>query len=161
VAAPSEVTVEYRADGIWLGIGERRGAATLHDEGNDCFFLQFGDDGVQVQIEEQAGDLRLLIGEHDYRLRRLDPLRGAGDAYVAEASLAAPMPGRVIAQLVATGSAVAKGAPLLILEAMKMEHTICAPANGTVRGYRAAVGEQVREGWELIEFEATPMGPPQ
>jgi 3-methylcrotonyl-CoA carboxylase alpha subunit len=37
---------------------------------------------------------------------------------------------------------------------MKMEHTICAPANGTVRGYRAAVGEQVREGWDLIEFEA-------
>jgi 3-methylcrotonyl-CoA carboxylase alpha subunit len=62
---------------------------------------------------------------------------------------------------VAAGSVVAKGAPLLILEAMKMEHTICAPDNGTVRGYRAAVGEQVREGWELIEFEATPTRPPQ
>jgi 3-methylcrotonyl-CoA carboxylase alpha subunit len=66
------------------------------------------------------------------------------------------MPGRVIAQLVAAGSAVRKGAPLLILEAMKMEHTLCAPANGTVRGFRAAVGEQVKEGAELIEFEATP-----
>jgi 3-methylcrotonyl-CoA carboxylase alpha subunit len=51
---------------------------------------------------------------------------------------------------------VRKGAPLLILEAMKMEHTLCAPANGTVRGYRAAVGEQVKEGAELIEFEANP-----
>jgi 3-methylcrotonyl-CoA carboxylase alpha subunit len=39
---------------------------------------------------------------------------------------------------------------------MKMEHTLCAPANGTVRGYRAAVGEQVKEGAELIEFEAAP-----
>ena len=159
-AAVSSVSVDYRADGLWLAIGQQRGAATLRAEGNDCFFLQYGDDAVQVQIEEQADVLQLLIGEHDHRLRRLDPLRGAGNAYVAEASLAAPMPGRVIAQLVAAGSAVAKGAPLLILEAMKMEHTICAPANGTVRAFRAAVGEQVREGWELIEFDATPTTTP-
>ncbi|HEY4974380.1 MAG TPA: biotin/lipoyl-containing protein, partial [Steroidobacteraceae bacterium] len=99
---------------------------------------------------------RIVIGDHDYRLRRRDPLRSSADAYVAQTSLAAPMPGRVIAQLVSAGSAVVKGAPLLILEAMKMEHTICAPADGTLRGYRAAVGEQVPEGCELIEFEATP-----
>jgi 3-methylcrotonyl-CoA carboxylase alpha subunit len=155
------VTVDYRADGLWLAIGERRDAASLSASGNDCFFLRYGDDGLQLQIEQQAGALRLLVGEHEYRLRWLDPLADAGQAYVAEASLAAPMPGRVIAQLVVAGSAVAKGAPLLILEAMKMEHTICAPANGTVRGYRAAVGEQVKEGWELIEFEPTPTRPPR
>jgi 3-methylcrotonyl-CoA carboxylase alpha subunit len=157
----ASVTVHYRADGLWLAIGERSGAATLRAEGNELFFLQYGDQGITVHIEEQAGALQLLIGEHEYRLRRRDPLRASGDAYVAEASLAAPMPGRVIAQLVAAGSAVEKGAPLLILEAMKMEHTICAPANGTVRGFRVAVGEQVREGLELIEFEATPLRPPQ
>ena len=161
VAPLLAVTVDYRTDGLWLAIGERRDAATLSASGNDCFFLRYGDDGVQLQIEQQAGTLRLLIGEHEYRLRWLDPLADAGQAYVAEASLAAPMPGRVIAQLVVAGSAVAKGAPLLILEAMKMEHTICAPANGTVRGYRAAVGEQVKEGWELIEFEPTPTRPPR
>jgi 3-methylcrotonyl-CoA carboxylase alpha subunit len=110
---------------------------------------------MRLQIEEEAGQLRIVIGDDEYRLRRRDPLRAASDAYVAEASLAAPMPGRVIAQLVAAGSAVVKGAPLLVLEAMKMEHTICAPANGTVRGYRAAVGEQVKEGWDLIDFEAS------
>jgi 3-methylcrotonyl-CoA carboxylase alpha subunit len=67
----------------------------------------------------------------------------------------APMPGRIIAQLAAAGSAVKRGAPLLVMEAMKMEHTICAPADGTVRAYRAAVGEQVQEGAELIEFDPT------
>ena len=157
--AVAAVTVHYRADGLWLVIGERSGAAMLRAEGNDCFFLQYGDDGMQLQIEQQAGALRLVVGEHEYRLRRRDPLRASGDAYVAEASLAAPMPGRVIAQLVVAGSTVTKGAPLLILEAMKMEHTICAPADGTVRGYRAAVGEQVREGCELIEFEAAAGSP--
>jgi 3-methylcrotonyl-CoA carboxylase alpha subunit len=42
----------------------------------------------------------------------------------------------------------------LILEAMKMEHTICAPAAGTVKSFRYAVGEQVADGAELVEFEA-------
>jgi len=64
------------------------------------------------------------------------------------------MPGRIISHVVAPGTKVTRGAPLLIMEAMKMEHTICAPANGTLRGYHAAVGEQVKEGSELIDFEA-------
>jgi 3-methylcrotonyl-CoA carboxylase alpha subunit len=158
-ASLAAVSVQYRADGLQLRIGEHSAAASLREEGNDRFYLQYGAAGAAMQIEHDAGQLRIVIGADEYRLRRRDPLRSSADAYVAEASLAAPMPGRVIAQLVAAGSAVAKGAPLLILEAMKMEHTICAPANGTVRGYRAAVGEQVPEGWDLIEFEVTPDGP--
>jgi 3-methylcrotonyl-CoA carboxylase alpha subunit len=158
-ASLAAVSVQYRADGLQLRIGEHSAAALLREEGNDRFFLQYGAEGAPLQIEQEAGQLRIVIGADEYRLRRRDPLRSSADAYVAEASLAAPMPGRVIAQLVAVGSTVAKGAPLLILEAMKMEHTICAPANGTVRGYRAAVGEQVREGWDLIEFEVESMSP--
>jgi 3-methylcrotonyl-CoA carboxylase alpha subunit len=154
--AVASVTVHYRPDGVQLSIGERSGGASLRAEENDMFSLQYGADGGRVQIEDDAGLLRIVIGGDDYRLRRRDALRSSAEAYVAEASLAAPMPGRVISQLVTAGSSVAKGAPLLILEAMKMEHTICAPANGIVRGYRAAVGEQVREGWDLVEFEATP-----
>jgi 3-methylcrotonyl-CoA carboxylase alpha subunit len=153
------VVVEYRPEGLWLGIGEHSASASLSAEGEDMFQLQFGTEGARVQIEEDAGQMRIVIGEAEFRLRRRDPLRLSGDAYVAEASLMAPMPGRVIAQLVEAGSTVVKGAPLLILEAMKMEHTICAPANGTLRGFRAAVGEQVREGVELIDFEVTPQSP--
>ncbi|MCB1944992.1 MAG: acetyl-CoA carboxylase biotin carboxyl carrier protein subunit, partial [Thauera sp.] len=44
--------------------------------------------------------------------------------------------------------------PLLILEAMKMEHTITAPAAGTVKAFRFGVGDQVGDGAELVEFEA-------
>jgi 3-methylcrotonyl-CoA carboxylase alpha subunit len=154
------VVVQYLPEGLSLGIGERSAGASLLDQGNDMFHLQYGAEGVRLQIEEDAGQLRILIGDDEFRARRRDPLHLGGDAYVAEASLAAPMPGRVIAQLVAAGTTVAKGSPLLILEAMKMEHTICAPANGILRGFRAAVGEQVREGVELIDFEvATPESP--
>jgi 3-methylcrotonyl-CoA carboxylase alpha subunit len=153
------VAVEYHGEGLRLAIGARSDVASLRAEGNGIFHLQYGAEGVRVQIEPDAGQLHIVIGSDEYRLRRRDPLRSSADAYVAEASLAAPMPGRVVAQLVAAGITVVKGAPLLILEAMKMEHTICAPADGTVRAYRAAVGEQVKEGWDLIDFEVTPGSP--
>lgn len=65
----------------------------------------------------------------------------------------APMPGKVIALVAAVGARVEKGAALLILEAMKMEHTITAPADGTVKAFCFAVGDQVGDGAELVEFE--------
>jgi 3-methylcrotonyl-CoA carboxylase alpha subunit len=68
-------------------------------------------------------------------------------------SLAAPMPGKVIQVLVEAGARVKKGEPLLILEAMKMEHTIAAPQDGTVKEIPYAAGEQVLEGAELIVLE--------
>ena len=68
-------------------------------------------------------------------------------------SLAAPMPGKVIQVLVKEGAKVKKGEPLLVLEAMKMEHTIAAPEDGTVKEVRYAAGEQVLEGAELIVLE--------
>jgi 3-methylcrotonyl-CoA carboxylase alpha subunit len=69
-------------------------------------------------------------------------------------SLAAPMPGKVIAVLVQKGAKVAKGTPLVILEAMKMEHTITAPRAGIVGEIRFAAGEQVDEGVDLLILEA-------
>jgi 3-methylcrotonyl-CoA carboxylase alpha subunit len=71
----------------------------------------------------------------------------------AGGSLAAPMPGRVIKLFVAPGAKVTKGEPLLILEAMKMEHTIAAPKDGTVKEIHYAAGEQVLEGAQLLELE--------
>ena len=67
--------------------------------------------------------------------------------------LLSPMPGKVIALLAKPGAAVEKGAPLLVLEAMKMEHTISAPHAGTVKSFRFAAGDQVEEGVALVEFE--------
>jgi 3-methylcrotonyl-CoA carboxylase alpha subunit len=67
--------------------------------------------------------------------------------------LTAPMPGRVLAVLVGEGQAVKRGMPLIVMEAMKMEHTVTAPRPGTVRRVGCAVGEQVKEGAELLILE--------
>ena len=103
------VAVTYAPEGLQLAIGERREAASLRAEGHDFHHLQLGADAVRLQIEPEAGQLRIVIGNDEYRVRRRDPLQSQADAYVAEASLAAPMPGRMIAQLVAAGTTVAKG----------------------------------------------------
>jgi 3-methylcrotonyl-CoA carboxylase alpha subunit len=77
----------------------------------------------------------------------------AGDAADAAGSLTAPMPGRIVKVMTKPGAKVGKGEALLILEAMKMEHTITAPAEGTVKTVHYAAGEQVLEGAELVTIE--------
>jgi 3-methylcrotonyl-CoA carboxylase alpha subunit len=92
-------------------------------------------------------------GEH-FALTYNDPLAHAGEAESEGGRLTAPMPGKIVAVLVDKGKAVEKGAPLLIMEAMKMEHTIAAPANGVVEELLYAVGDQVAEGAQLLAFKA-------
>jgi 3-methylcrotonyl-CoA carboxylase alpha subunit len=72
--------------------------------------------------------------------------------HAGEGSLLAPMPGRVVALAAEPGQHVQKGAPLMILEAMKMECTVHAPVAGSVRLFHFAAGDQVTEGAELLEF---------
>jgi 3-methylcrotonyl-CoA carboxylase alpha subunit len=67
-------------------------------------------------------------------------------------SMAAPMPGVVTKILVRPGDVVTKGAPLVILEAMKMEHQIVAPHDGTVSAVHCREGEMVQPGVELVSL---------
>ncbi|MCC6623859.1 MAG: biotin/lipoyl-binding protein [Deltaproteobacteria bacterium] len=66
------------------------------------------------------------------------------------------MPGKVVKVLVQPGDVVTKGQPLLVVEAMKMEHALKAPRPGRVTLVRAAAGEQVVPGAPLVELEDAP-----
>ncbi|HEY8849187.1 MAG TPA: biotin/lipoyl-containing protein [Thermoanaerobaculia bacterium] len=68
-------------------------------------------------------------------------------------SMSAPMPGVVLKILTSAGDVVAKGAPLIILEAMKMEHAIVAPYDGRVTAVNCQEGELVQPGNDLIELD--------
>lgn len=80
-------------------------------------------------------------------------LYGEESADGHEGGLTAPMPGKIISIEVAVGDAVKAGDKLLVMEAMKMEHTIYAPANGTVQELFYEVGDQVADGDELIAID--------
>jgi biotin carboxyl carrier protein len=80
--------------------------------------------------------------------------RGEPTAAAAERSVKTPMPGRVVKLLVAVGDRVAAGQPVIVVEAMKMENELRAPAGGTVTDVRAAAGMAVETGAVLIVIGA-------
>jgi len=146
------VVVDYDAGAYRLRIGDIAVAARGELGPNGALRAELG--GLRLSASViVAGEKRhvFLDGRH-YQLSRIDPLHQATEGQGAEGGLVAPMPGKVIAWLAQPGSQVEKGAPLLILEAMKMEHTITAPTAGKLNAFRFAVGEQVSEGAELVDF---------
>ncbi len=84
----------------------------------------------------------------------VDPLPPP-DASGPRGGLTAPMPGLVVRVLAAVGDSVEAGQPLLVLEAMKMEHTILSPETGTVTGLAVSQGDQVERGAVLAEVEGS------
>jgi biotin carboxyl carrier protein len=94
-------------------------------------------------VDSEAGSVRL--GE----LSRYP----APDSTATTGSLHAPMPGRVVRVEVAVGDTVAPGAVLVVLEAMKMEHTLRSPREGVVKEINRSVGDQVETNDVLIVIE--------
>jgi len=87
------------------------------------------------------------------RLACVDPLAHADVEAEHGGRLAAPMSGTIVAVMVKAGDDVAKGAPLVVLEAMKMEHAIVAPAAGRVSTVHFAVGDRVSEGADVVDLD--------
>jgi 3-methylcrotonyl-CoA carboxylase alpha subunit len=149
-----DVTVEYAAGGTVLAAGAGpRVPAAGEWEAHGAFRARIGERRVHAAVVV-AGERRHVFFEgRAYPFARVDPSQGAGQGDEAGGRLTAPMPGKVIALLAEPGTRVEKGAPLLVLEAMKMEHTIKAPRAGVVKAFRFDAGDQVSEGVELVELE--------
>ena len=147
------VNVAYRADGYTLTVDGR--SVEARGELNPRGLMRVELDGTRMDATViAAAEKRHVFAQgRAWQLANVDPLYHAGEGGGAEGGLLAPMPGKVIALIAAEGATVEKGAPLLILEAMKMEHTITAPGPGTVKAFRFAVGDQVGDGAELVDFE--------
>jgi len=98
-------------------------------------------------------DWTIFLGGQRWAFHLVDPLRHEAAERRPGGDLSAPMSGRVVAFFVTPGTNVAAGAPLMAMEAMKMEHVIKAPAAGRVVAFLHAPGDQVGEGAELLKFE--------
>ena len=114
--------------------------------------LQAAADALGVPGVEQSDEPP--EGGRTWRLAIVDPLAAVAEEEAGAAKLTAPMPGKIITVKVENGAKVERGQALLVMEAMKMEHTIRAPADGIVAAVHFAVGDQVEEGVELLDFQA-------
>jgi len=146
------VIVGYGDGGYTLRIDEVAVPARGELGPNGTLRAELGGRRLDASVVVAGEKRHVFLDGRSYQLSRVDPLHHGSEGQGAEGGLVAPMPGKVIAWLAQPGVEVAKGAPLLILEAMKMEHTITAPAAGTLKSFRFAVGEQVTEGAELVDF---------
>jgi 3-methylcrotonyl-CoA carboxylase alpha subunit len=106
-----------------------------------------------ARIIADRGGLSLFYDGAALLLLPFDPYAASATEEASHGRLTAPMPGKIIAVLVAAGDVVEKGQALIVLEAMKMEHTLKAPAAGCIAAVRCRTGDQTPEGMELIAFE--------
>jgi 3-methylcrotonyl-CoA carboxylase alpha subunit len=148
------LTVEYRNKGWHLHQGDATAMMTLAERDGQHFVIKLEGATVRGTVVREGEMFHVFSGDAHYPLNYKDPLAHAGETEAEGGRLTAPMPGKIVALLVEKGKTVEKGAPLLIMEAMKMEHTIAAPANGIVEDLLFAVGDQVSEGAQLLAFKA-------
>lgn len=126
--------------------------------------LEFVIDGKRVLVEaseatDGADAMRLSSGAiavmeqgETFVVQPYDPFADADAAGAATDRIVTPMPGKVIQVLVKAGDKVKRGQALAVLEAMKMEHTLSAPADETVESVGVSQGDQVAEGAVVIRF---------
>ena len=145
------VKVHFTSTGLKFSTNGRE-YLLVGDEESGALQVKLGDASFRVRAVRDGADWH-LFRDGTHRVLTLQGAQTAPEPDSAIGSLAAPMPGKILQVLVRTGAAVVRGAPLVILEAMKMEHTIAAPHDGRVAEIHFKPGEQVNEGAELLRLE--------
>jgi 3-methylcrotonyl-CoA carboxylase alpha subunit len=159
-AARRAVRFPERGRGPW---SDQRGWRLNGARATRGIRLRQGDEEKVIEVRVDAGatvtgpepvrigeEIHLFENGRHFVFHVVDPYVPPAEMAEHHGGLVAPMPGRVLAVLVSAGQSVAKGTPLVVMEAMKMEHTVTAPAPGVVDEIRCAVGDQVKEGSELL-----------
>ena len=170
--APTSVKLEWSDESFVMDVLMHPGESysvisNLEDDEEDTvLFYRFlpAQDSRTFDVEVEGAEMNVTIVCSDEDIHVLynglqrtfkwnNPLRNTRKLEGAAGQLTAPMPGKVVSVKVSPGDKVRKGAPLVILEAMKMEHTITAPQDGTIKAVNANQGDQVNEKLELVSFE--------
>ena len=105
-----------------------------------------------LNVYKNGAAVHIFSAQGATHVTTIDALAHAGDNQTEGGRLTAPMPGKVVSFAVKAGDKVRTGQALAVLDAMKMEHTISAPADGVVAELLYAPGDQVPEGAELLKL---------
>lgn len=154
-----QVGVDLRADGVaTVTWGQEEATFTLRYLGHGRFRVGSGD-RTFLAYSVDDGDTRWVFVEGEVvRLELAAPGARRRRAAAGHESLSAPMPATVVRVLVAPGDRVARGAPLVVLEAMKMELPLRAPHDAVVEAVRCQEGELVQPGVPLVDLDETAGG---
>jgi 3-methylcrotonyl-CoA carboxylase alpha subunit len=151
--AERRFTLHYARTGRFFDFGSGRQKASATPIGDDRYRFVLGDHRFDASVVRRGLLFTVFAGGHAWRLTMTDPLAAAETIEAPTGRLTAPMPGRIAQLHVKPGQAVKHGQTLLVLEAMKMEHSIQAPRDGVVEAIGYAVGELVEEGVELLSLK--------
>ncbi len=148
------VLVHHRGAGYELELADRKIIVdgSLDDSGEMTATI----DGTRthVTVVTRENEITLLHNGNSFQLNVIDSGEQGTEDDTTAGSLSSPMPGKVVQVLVSEGDSVSKGTALLILEAMKMEHTITAPIDGVVSGLHYHEGDMIDEGVELLVLDS-------
>ena len=149
-----QLGLTYRHDGWEVDLdGQRQRVELIARDGAELS-LRVGETSLHGCVRRDGDLFHVFTGGRHYTLSYNDPMAHAGEQEAAGGRLTAPMPGKVVAVMASSGQEVKKGEPLVIMEAMKMEHTISAPSDGLVEEVLYQVGDQVADGAPLLAFKA-------
>ncbi|PID45268.1 MAG: 3-methylcrotonyl-CoA carboxylase [Proteobacteria bacterium] len=148
------ITAHYQADGFLLDIAGKHYPIVGEMTDDHTVSAVRHERRVEAVFIQKAQQINALYDGKQWELTLHDPRLEGFDHENAGGGLVAPMPGAVVAVLVKAGDVVQAGDALLVVEAMKMEHTIVAPNDGTVKEIFYGVGDQVEDGDELLSLEA-------
>ncbi|RZI66972.1 MAG: 3-methylcrotonyl-CoA carboxylase, partial [Pseudomonas sp.] len=154
LGGPSEVTLHLACD------AESRSMVLRSDSQQGVRLngehLLIEQDGVRRQtLAIRRADTLYLQWQGDvHGIRPVDPIADVDSNHGHHGGLTAPMNGSIVRVLVGVGEQVQVGTPLVVLEAMKMEHSIRANTAGTVTALYCSEGEMVKEGTVLVELAA-------
>ena len=141
-----------RASGGWrVALPGHETTARAHPDGRRLAVIA-GEREFHATVVAHGDERHVFCHGGHRKLVRVDPLAHAGEEEPHGGHLTAPMSGTVVAVLVKTGDKVERGAPLVILEAMKMEHTIQAPGPGVVAAVNYRAGDRVTEGADVVDL---------
>jgi 3-methylcrotonyl-CoA carboxylase alpha subunit len=142
----------YRHDGALQLQIEEGGAPLQFARSGTGIALHYGGQRLTAHVIRSGEVAHVYTPQGATQITVLDALAHAGEAAAEGGRLSAPMPGKVLSFAVKAGDTVSRGQVLAVMEAMKMEHTIVAPAEGVVAELLYAPGDQVAEGAELLRL---------
>jgi len=146
-----EVVAHYRNRGYLLELPGGRMLVSGEVAGDRTINADLAGNRTRATVVRRVNELTVFAFGGSHRLEFEVP--ASVEEEDPSGRLVSPLPGAVIQVLIKNGEVVEKGQALMIIEAMKMEHTISAPQSGTVKRIYFAAGEQVSEGAQLLDFE--------